>query len=159
MPLYVFLCVNILQYYISLSFFSLSLFLQCFSVSRYMFVCISFSLNFIYNIIFRQLVAKENVGWWPCPAVLQVKKMGKPQKSSFFNGPTTKALSPPPLSLVATLFWGIFLGLQKKLFFLVARPLPPLPLLVAWTNIISGSGSLYKLTLTLCIWISIVVVG
>ena len=46
---------------------------------------------------------------------LYIKK--KPQnKSSCTTGPTTKAL--PPSSLVVNFFFGFFLELQKKLFFI-----------------------------------------
>ena len=45
----------------------------------------------------------------------------KPQKSSFFSGPATKAL--PPSSLVATFFGGFFFELQKSSFSLVVCPL------------------------------------
>ena len=45
---------------------------------------------------------------------------GKPQKSYLFSGPTTKALTPPPLSsLLVTFFSDFFLlEFKKKLFFL-----------------------------------------
>ena len=53
-----------------------------------------------------------------------------PQKeSSFFSGLTPKALPPPPWGLMAIFFFGggdffqIFFELQKRYFFLVARPL------------------------------------
>ena len=51
-------------------------------------------------------------------------------KKVFFNGPATKAL-PPLSSLVATIFFGIYLGLKKRYFFLVSKPLPSPPHLVA----------------------------
>ena len=46
-------------------------------------------------------------------------------KSSLFSGPATKALPPPPLSLVATFFWGFFY--KKKLFFLSGQYFHALP--------------------------------
>ena len=39
-------------------------------------------------------------------------------KKIFFSGLASNALPPPPSSLVATFFGGIFLELQKKYFFL-----------------------------------------
>ena len=61
--------------------------------------------------------------------VPQESQLGKPQKNrSFLGGPTTKDLHSPPLELSVNK--KFFLELQKTVFFLVAKPLPP-PLLVA----------------------------
>ena len=48
---------------------------------------------------------------------------GKPQKRPFIGGPATKVLPQPPQHFLDF----IFLELQKRYFFLVARPLPPTP--------------------------------
>ena len=54
--------------------------------------------------------------------------LGKPQKSTFLNGPTTKALTnpapPPTSSLVVIHFSNLFLDLKKSSFSSVVWPLP-----------------------------------
>ena len=54
--------------------------------------------------------------------------LDKLQKKFFYRDPATKALPrpPPPIELSGHIFGG-FLELQKKLIFVVARPLPPPP--------------------------------
>ena len=56
---------------------------------------------------------KEKISPFQWYAGLQ--NAGKSQKKcSFFSGPTTKALAPPPLSLVVTFFEKGFFELQEK---------------------------------------------
>ena len=69
--------------------------------------------------------------------------IGKPQKSSLFSGPSTKALTPPSFELNGQSFFGLFTSLKKIRFLRIpifAKAYQDTLLFPALANTLNASG-------------------